>query len=54
MNLGLSLKVLYTIYKGAILPLMIYGVSVWIKALEKEHDRTIYNRVQRIINIKIA
>jgi hypothetical protein len=26
----------------------------WIKALEKEHNRTIYNSVQRIINIKIA
>ena len=54
MNWGLSSKALYTIYKGAILPLMIYGVPVWIKALEKEHNRTIYNRVQRIINIKIC
>ena len=33
---------------------MIYGVPVWITALEKEHNRTIYNRAQRIINIKIA
>jgi len=33
---------------------MIYGVPVWIKALEKEHNRTVYNRAQRIINIKIA
>ena len=35
MNWGLSSKSLYTIYKGAILPLMIYGVPVWIKALER-------------------
>jgi hypothetical protein len=54
MNWGLSSKALYTIYKGAILPLMIYGVPVWIKALEKECNRKIYNRLQRIINIKIA
>ena len=53
-ELRLSSKALYTIYKGAILPLMIYGVPVWIKALEKECNRKIYNRLQRIINIKIA
>ena len=51
---GLSHKALHTIYKGAILPLMIYGVPVWIKALEKECNEKIYNRVQRLINIKIA
>ena len=39
MNWGLSSKALHTIYKGAILPLMIYSVPVWIKALEKEHNR---------------
>jgi len=33
---------------------MTYGVPVWIKALEKECNRKIYNRVQRLINIKIA
>ena len=51
MNWAPSSKALYTICKGAILPLMIYGVPVWIEALEREHNRTIYNRVQRIINI---
>jgi ribonuclease HI len=54
MNWGLSSKALHTIYKGAILPLMTYGVPVWIKALEKNCNRKIYNRVQRLINIKIA
>jgi hypothetical protein len=53
-ELGLSSKALNTIYKGAILPLMTYGVPVWIKALEKECNRKIYNRLQRLINIKIA
>ena len=45
MKWGLSHKALHTIYKGAILPLMTYGVQVWIKALEKECNRKIYNRV---------
>ena len=48
MNWGLSSKALYSIYIGAILPLMIYGVPVWIKALEKEHNRTIYNRYSSV------
>jgi hypothetical protein len=29
-------------------------VPVWIKALGKECNKTVYNRVQRLINIKIA
>jgi len=41
-------------YKGAILPLLLYGGPVWIGALEKECNKTVYNRVQRLINIKIA
>jgi len=53
---GLSHEDLYTLYKGAILPLMLYGAAVWIEALEKECNkvqRTAF-RVQRLINIKIA
>jgi len=45
---------LHTIYKGAILPLLLYGAPVWIEALKKESNKTIYSRVQHIINIKIA
>ena len=33
---------------------MTYGVPVWIGALEMKRNRKIYNRVQRLINIKIA
>ena len=51
---GLSHKALYTIYKWAILPLLLYGAPVWIEALEKECNKTVYNRVQHLINIKIA
>ena len=45
---------MHTIYKGAILSLLLYGAAVWIEALEKECNKTIYNRVERLINIKIA
>jgi hypothetical protein len=51
---GQSHEALYTIYKGAILPLLLYGAPVWIDTLEKECNKTVYNRVQRPINIKIA
>jgi hypothetical protein len=51
---GLSHTALHTIYKGAILPLMLNGAPVWIEALKNECNKTIYNRMQRLINIKIA
>jgi hypothetical protein len=51
---GLSHAPLHTIYKGAILPLLLYGAPVWIEVLKKECNKTIYNREQHLINIKIA
>ena len=51
---GLSHEALYSIYKGAILPLLLYGALICIEALEKECNKTVYNRVQCLINIKIA
>ena len=53
-SLGLSHSAIYTVYKGAILTILLYGAPVWIEALEKECNKTIYNRVQRLINTKIA
>jgi hypothetical protein len=50
---ALSHAALYTIYKGRILPLLLYGEQVWIEALEKERNKTIYNRIHHLINIKI-
>jgi ribonuclease HI len=41
-------------YKGAILPLLLYGAPVWAKAMKHACNRLIYTRVQRLINIKIA
>ena len=40
---GLSHEALYTIYKEAILPLLLYGAPVWIEALEKECNKKGYN-----------
>jgi hypothetical protein len=38
---------LQTIYKEAILPLLLYGAPVWIEALQYEHNRLKYIKVQR-------
>jgi hypothetical protein len=43
-----------TIYKGAIPPLLTYGAPVWIDAMNYEHNRNKYIRVQRLINISMA
>jgi len=51
---GLHHEVLQTIYKGAILPLLLYGAPVWAEAMRFEYKRLKYIRVQRLMNIKIA
>jgi len=33
---GLNHEALNTIYKGVILPLMLYGTPIWIVAMEKK------------------
>jgi len=54
LNWGLRQEALNTIYKGAVLPLILYGAPVWIQAMENNCNRTLYSRVQRLINIKIS
>jgi len=54
LNWGLKQEALNTIYKGAILPLMLYGAPVWVRAMGKNCNRTLYSRVQRVMNIKIT
>ena len=54
LNWGLKQEVLNTIYKGAILPLMLYGALVLVRAMEKNCNRTLYSRVQWLMNIKIT
>jgi len=51
---GLKHESLKTIYEGAILPLLLYGAPVWIDAMKYEHNRQIYIRVRRLINIRMA
>jgi len=47
---GFKHGALKTIYKGAILPLLLYGAPVWIEALQYEHNRLKYIRVHRLIS----
>ena len=51
---GLKHEVLKTIYKGAILPLLLYGAPICIEAMKYEYNRRKYVRVQRLINICMA
>jgi hypothetical protein len=51
---GLNHEALHTTYKGAILPLMLYGALIWIGAMGKKCNKILYSRVQRLMNIKIA
>jgi hypothetical protein len=51
---GLKHKALETIYTGAILPLMTYGVPVWKDALNKASFKARLVRIQRLLNVKIA
>lgn len=52
-NWGLGQEALRTIYKGAILPMLLYGVQVWKEAILKRKNMLQYQRVQRLLNIKI-
>jgi hypothetical protein len=51
---GLKQEALQTIYKGAILLLLLYGAPVWIDAMKFEYNKLKYIRVQRLIKKKIA
>ena len=54
MRWGLNHEALNTIYKGAILPLMLYSAPIWIGAMGKKCNKILYSRVQWLMNIKIA
>jgi hypothetical protein len=51
---GLRHEALQTIYKGAILSLLLYDAPVWAEAMRFEYNRVKYIMVQRLMNIKIA
>jgi hypothetical protein len=54
LNWGLNHAALKTIYTGGILPLLLYGAPVWIKARDKACYRLQLDSFKRPINIKIA
>jgi len=47
-------KALKTKYKGASLPLLLYGAHVWIEDFKYDFSGRKYIRVQRLMNIRIA
>ena len=51
---GIKHAAIATIYKGAILPLLTYGAPVRKDAMQYEHNRQKYIRVQHLINIRMA
>jgi len=50
---GLKHEAPKTTYKGAILPLLLYGAPVWIEAFKFDYNKLKYIRVQRLMNIRI-
>jgi hypothetical protein len=51
---GLGHKSLKIIYEGALVPILTYGAPVWEEAAGKHRNLCKLQRVQRLINIKIA
>ena len=51
---GLGHKALKTIYEGALVPLITYGAPVWAQAIQKQKNRLKLQRIQRLMNIKVA
>jgi ribonuclease HI len=51
---GLGHKSLKAIYEGTLIPLLTYGAPVWDEAAVKQRNLRMLQRVQRMINIKIA
>jgi hypothetical protein len=43
-----------TIYKGAIIPLLLCGAPVWIDAMKHDNNKRKYIRIQKLINIRTA
>jgi hypothetical protein len=51
---GIQHDAMKPIYKGDILPLLLYGAPMWIEAMKFESNKRKCIRIQRLINIKIA
>ena len=53
-NWGLRHDVIRMIYFGAILPILSYGVQVWVESLQRKCNTAKIRRIQRLTNIKMA
>jgi len=51
---GIKHGAMKTIYKAAVLPILLYGAPVWIEALQHEHNRLKFIRVQKLMSIRVA
>jgi ribonuclease HI len=51
---GLNINALETIYKGAILPLISYGCSVWWEGINREYVKKPFTTLQRQIAIRFS
>ncbi len=53
-NYGLDSRALHTIYTGAILPTIGYGISVWVEKIDKKYMIKIFQQIQRLIAIRLT
>jgi len=51
---GMGHRALKVIYSGATEPILTYGAPIWEKVLTKQNNLRKYQRVQRMMSIKIA
>jgi hypothetical protein len=51
---GLRQGAIAMIYKGTILPLLSYRATVWIEAIKHQYNMQNYQRLQRLINLRMA
>ncbi len=51
---GIDSKALTLIYKGAILPIIGYGISVWVDSIHRQYNKKYLNTIQRRIAIRLT
>jgi ribonuclease HI len=49
---GLNSKALSTIYKGCILPIISYGISVWIDSIDRKYNKHYLEVIQRRVALR--
>jgi len=54
LSCGIKHDAMKIIYKGTVLPLLLYGAPVSIDAMKYEFNKRKYIRIQRLMNIQIA